>query len=127
MHKKPFAVLAVAVGLLMVSGSLFAHHSSVIYDSEHPVTLTGTVTEYGFFNPHIQIHFEVKDENGNVVKWVVKTASPQRMFRRGLRKTTLKPGDQITVIGAPLKNGRKVMRLTKLVGPTGKVLLEVDP
>ncbi len=125
--KNTLPVLVVAVGLLLGTGPMFAHHSSAIYDSEHPVTLTGTVTEYGFFNPHIQIHFEVKDENGNVVKWVVKTASPQRMFRRGLRKTTLKPGDQITVIGTPAKNGRKVMRLTKLVGPTGKVLLEVAP
>ncbi len=125
MRSKLLTVLAVVVGLLVVAGPMFAHHSAAIYDRENLVTLTGTVTEFRFANPHIQIHFEVKDENGNVVKWIASTASPTRMFRRGWSKTTLKPGDEITVTGTPAKNGRKAMRLTKLVGPTGKVLREV--
>ncbi len=127
MRSMLLTVLAVVVGLLVVAGPMFAHHSDAIYDRENPVTLTGTVTEFRFANPHIQIHFEVKDENGNVVKWIVSTASPTRMFRRGWSKTTLKPGDEITVTGTPAKNGRKAMRLTKLVGPTGKVLREAAP
>ncbi len=126
MKNKPFAVLAMAVGLLMVSGTMFAHHSGSVYDAEHLVTLKGTVTAFKFINPHVQIHFEVKDENGNVVKWVALSAPLQRMYRAGWNRNTLKPGNQVTVIGAPAKNGRKVMGLWKLVGPGGLVLTEKD-
>ena len=74
--KNKLAVLAVVVGLFMVSVSMFAHHSAAIYDREHPVTLQGTATNLAFINPHVQVHFEVKDENGNVVKWVAGSDPP---------------------------------------------------
>ncbi len=119
--KNKLAVLAVVVGLFMVSVSMFAHHSAAIYDREHPVTLQGTATNLAFINPHVQVHFEVKDENGNVVKWVAGSDPPQRVYRAGWNKATLKTGDQITITCAPAKDGRKICLLMNLVGPTGKV------
>ena len=125
MKNKLVVVLAVAVCLLMVAGPMSAHHSPSLYDKEHPIKLTGTVTEFRFINPHVQIHFEVKDENGNVVKWIAHTSPPSKMYRRGWKRNILKPGDQITVTGGPDKNGRKNMRLLKLVGPRGLEYTEV--
>jgi hypothetical protein len=116
MKSKRFAVLAAGVVLLLVSGSLLAHHGGVQYDTKHAVTVTGTVTEYMFTNPHVQIHFEVKDETGNVEKWVAETASPQRLFSFGWNAKTLKAGDKITVTGAQLKDGQKIVSVIKLVG-----------
>ena len=52
-----------------------------------------------FINPHVQIRFDGKDENGNVTSWTAESGSPQRLFRVGWGKTTLKSGDQITVTG----------------------------
>ena len=124
MNKKWFAGLAMAVGVLAVAGSLWAHHAGSLYDREHPVTVVGTVTEYLFINPHVQIHFEAKDESGTAVKWVAETAPPQRLYRAGWNTKTLKPGDQITVSGAPYKDGRKFLSIRRLVGPDGKVLSE---
>ena len=124
MRSKLIAGLTVAVGLLMVAGPLFAHHSEALYDKEHPVNLRGTVTDFKFINPHVQIHFQVKGENGNVVKWVAGMGAPQRMYRDGWDKQTLKPGDQISISGHPAKGGRKIMNVRKLVGPDGKVLRE---
>ena len=98
------------------------------YYKDKPVALIfGSFTCPPFRNAISSIDeiFEIKDENGKVVKWIASTGTPTRMFRRGWSKTTLKPGDEITVTGTPAKNGRKVMRLTKLVGPTGKVLRDV--
>ena len=86
--------------------------------------MTGTVTQYEFANPHTRIHFEVKDEQGNVVKWVAESAPPQRLYRAGWRTDSLKPGDQITVSGFPMKDGSKFITVRRLVGPTGKVLTE---
>ena len=124
MKNKLFAGFSMAVGVLLLSGSLWAHHAGSLYDREHPVTVVGSVTEYLFTNPHVQIHFEGKDEGGNVVKWVAESAPPQRLYRAGWNTKTLKAGDQITVTGAPYKDGRKFLSIRKLVGPDGKVLSE---
>ena len=123
-NKRP-VVLAAAACLFMVAGSSSAHHAPSLYDKEHPITLTGTVTEFRFISPHAQIHFEVKDENGDVVKWIAHTSPPSKMYRRGWNRNILTPGDQITVTGGPDKNGRKNMRLLKLVGPRGLEYTEV--
>ena len=124
MKKRVFAALAGSVILLMVSAPLFAHHAGSLYDREHPVTLTGTVTKYLMINPHAQVHFEVKDENGNVATWVAETAGPQRLLRVGWNKNTLKPGDKITVTGAQFKDGRKYLSIFKLTGGNAPVLTE---
>jgi hypothetical protein len=124
MRKQFFTVLAAGAVLWMVSGPLFAHHAGSLYDREKPVTLTGTVTQYLMINPHAQIHFEVKDANGNVEKWVAETAGPQRLLRVGWNKNTLKPGDTITVTGAQFKDGRKYLSIFKLTGGSAPVLTE---
>lgn len=127
---KKFAALAAGVVLLSFSGPLFAHHGGAQYDKEHAVTVNGTVTEYMFTNPHVQIHFDVKNDDGTVDKWIAETGSPQRLFRFGWNANTLKPGDKITVTGAAFKDGRKVMSLIKLTGggaPTLTVGAECSP
>jgi Family of unknown function (DUF6152) len=122
MKSKLFAVLAAGVVLLMVSGPMFAHHGGAQYDTKHPVTMTGTVTEYMFTNPHVQIHFDVIGENGSVEKWVAETASPQRLFGFGWNAKTLKAGDKITVTGAQVKDGQKIVTIIKLVGGNAPAL-----
>ena len=123
--KNKLTVLAVAVGLFMVSVPMFAHHGGGLYDREHPITLAGTVTEFRFINPHVQILFDVKDENGNVVKWIGVTAPVRRMYKFGWTTKTLKPGDQITITGGPRNDGRKVLSIKKLRGPSGRELTEL--
>ena len=119
--RNKLAVLAVAVGLFMVSVPMFAHHSTTMYDKEHPVTLEGIVTEFRFINPHMQIQFEVKDEDGDVVMWVGTTGAPARRLNRmhGWTPQTVKPGDVIMVTGSPLKDGDKSILIDELVGPDG--------
>jgi len=118
---KLLAVWGVAVGLLVLSVPLFAHHSLANYDREKEITLTGTVTEFLLKNPHSYIVFEVKEADGTVVKWTAGSSSPMRLFRMGWKTTTLKPGDPITVTGGPHRGGKKEVWLNKLVGPGGEV------
>lgn len=122
MKNAPLTVLAVAVGFLMLARPILAHHSDAIYDNEHPVELAGTVTGYVFINPHVQIRFEVKDGNGSVVQWVAESGPVQRLYRIGWTKDTLKPGDQIKIVGDPARDGRKLLNLKKLVTPSGQEL-----
>jgi hypothetical protein len=111
------------LGLLMVSSSLLAHHAgAALYDTEHPITLIGVVTEYDFVNPHTHIHFDVKNAEGVIEKWVAESAPPQRLFRAGWTRDSLKPGDQITVTGFAMKDSTKNISIKSLTGPDGKVL-----
>ena len=124
MKRNLFPVLLAGVVLLLVSGPMFAHHGGAQYDTKHPVTMTGTVTEYMFTNTHVQIHFDVKDETGNTEKWIAETASPQRLFTFGWNAKTLKSGDKITVTGAQLKDGQKIVTVIKVVGGNAPVLTQ---
>ena len=124
MKRTLFPVLLAGTLLLLVSAPMFAHHGGAQYDTKHPVTVTGTVTEYLFTNPHVQIHIDVKDDNGNVEKWIAETASPQRLFTYGWNAKTLKQGDKVTVTGARLKDGQKIVTVIKVVGGNAPVLTQ---
>ena len=98
--------LSVMVGLLMVSGTLFAHHSNSLYDMEQVTTVTGTVVEFLWNNPHVTILLDAKGASGKVEKWTVELSPPSRLHRTGWNSAAIKAGDQITVTGNPGKDGR---------------------
>src|SRR5262249_49915360 len=109
-------VVLFVVSLFLVSSPLSAHHASGIYDRDHLVTVSGTVSKYMFTNPHVLIYVDVKDDQGNVETWIAESASPLRLARVGWNTKTLKAGDEITVTGAPVKTGRKIMSIVKVTG-----------
>src|SRR5258706_13871604 len=114
-------IFVVGLDILVCAITLFAHHNAgVSYDLKQKITLTGTVTQYLLINPHALIHFDVKDESGKVTGWVAESEAPQRLYRSGWRKDTLKPGDTITIIGNPARNGKKWIALLKAMTPDGK-------
>jgi hypothetical protein len=93
MRGKVVAIFSVAAGILLFSVGSFAHHgASVVYDLNQKVTMTGTVTDYQFVNPHVLIFFEVTGEGGTVVVWSAGLTSPNRLARSdGWSRGTLKP------------------------------------
>ena len=111
-------ILFMAAASLTISHWALAHHSASIYDRDHILTLTGTVTKFAFTNPHVEIFFEVIDAQGNKQQWIAESGSPNRLYRSGWTSKSLKPGDRITVTGAPMKNGRKLLTIKKLEGVT---------
>lgn len=118
-----FAGLISGMVLLGFSVALFGHHnSSAIYDGNNLITLKGTVTEFKLVNPHSRIRFDVKDKDGNVVNWEVEWGPPSNLFRRGWTTDSLKPGDEITVTGAPARDGSKKVDLEKMLAPGGRVV-----
>ena len=112
-------------GVMVLAGTISAlahHNTSARYDEANPITLTGTVIQFRMINPHAKLEFEVKDEQGNAVKWTVEAGPASGMYRRGWRVDDLKAGDQVTVTGRPAFDGSKTMGLVKLAGPGGKEL-----
>ena len=122
MRTRRFAVCMAAVVVAGLSLALAHHNTRARYDQANPITLTGTVIRFQMINPHAKLEFEVKDEQGNAVKWTVEAGPASGMYRRGWRIDDLKPGDQVTVTGEPAFDGSKTMGLVKLVGPAGKAL-----
>ena len=121
MKNRLVAALAVAIGVLVVPALVVAHHSAANFDMGKQITLQGTVTVFKFVNPHPYVHFQVKDESGNVADWIAETARPPAtLYNTGWRPNALKPGDPITITGSPSKDGRKVLQLQKMVTPSGQ-------
>jgi len=114
--------VALTIIFFLISIPLWAHHGASEYDMTKIVTLRATVTELQFVNPHTLLTFKVKDDSGKVTDWQGELPSPNLLSRRGWSRSTLKPGDQVTVIGAPAKNGEKGMQVKKLVFPDGHEL-----
>src|SRR5450755_2250959 len=99
------------LALLLSAGSfsfVYAHHGNSAYDETARVSIKGTVTEFIWTNPHSQIYLDVKDPSGKIVKWGVETNSPGILGRAGWTRRSIKPGDQVTIILCPAKNGQPV-------------------
>ncbi|MBZ5659324.1 MAG: hypothetical protein LAO08_02870 [Acidobacteriia bacterium] len=114
MRNRLLEVCLGAVCALVLAGPALAHHGGSAYDTSHPLTLTGTVKEFQFIQPHPLITLEAKDDQGVVTEWSVEMTAPNHLVHFGWSGKKLKPGDQITVIGSPSKNGLKVLNLRKI-------------
>jgi len=117
-----FLLVPLALGGLVFSRPLFAHHSSSAYDMAHPVEMKGVVTNMEWSNPHVFIYMDLKDDKGNAEAWRVEGNSPNMLFRAGWKKEMIKAGDVLQVNGAPAKNGAKDLRLISLTLANGQKL-----
>ena len=113
--------LVLIFGVLLVSGPLLAHHGEANYDTSKVVSVKGTVTDFQFINPHVQISLDVKNDKGEIEKWVGEARSPAMLARiGGWDKNTIKIGDVITASGHRTMNGTNYLRLIKIVLPDGR-------
>jgi hypothetical protein len=113
--------LTMILGVLLGSGPLLAHHGEANYDTSKVVSVKGTVTDFQFINPHVQISLDVKNDKGEIEKWIGEARSPSMLSRiGGWDKNTVKVGDVITASGHRTKNGANFLRLMKIVLPDGR-------
>lgn len=101
----PFIALSTS-GLLAWCVPGLAHHSQAMFDTSRTVTLSGTVAEFNWVNPHSSFKIEVTDKDGKTAVWAVEMNSPQNLVRSGWKRTSLKKGDRITAVVRPLRDGK---------------------
>ena len=117
------AALIVAISV-MASIPAWAHHGIyVTYDTEQQVTLTGTVTEWKFANPHVQFSIDVTDDEGNVVNWAVEGSSVYYWSRAGWNRGSLRPGNEVAVTMFTARDGRPLGVVSRIVLPNGRELV----
>jgi len=115
-------IFAAAVAIFAIAAPVFAHHGTAAFDTSKAVTVKGSVTEFVFLNPHVQIYFDVKNEKGEIEKWQGELTAPNKLARAGWTKKTLQPGDTIEVTGFRVASGGNTLWIRKLVDSHGESL-----
>jgi hypothetical protein len=114
--------LALAAALIAATPAL-AHHGTAQYDFTRDVTLTGTVKAYDFMSPHIWLTLEAP-RAGRAADWSLEGPPPAYAIPRGWKADSLKPGQTVTVVMSPLRDGSAGGIILTVAEPGGKVLLE---
>ena len=120
MRSLTLTVLLAGAMTLGVVSPAFSHHSHAMFDLSKDVTVTGTVKQLVFRNPHVFLYLDVKTDGGEVVNYSIEMSNLPNMIRRGISQTTFKPGDKITVHLNPLKDGRPGGSYVTIVDANGK-------
>src|SRR5260370_26495091 len=99
------------LGLLAGGGPIFAPHGSAAHANTKLVELkNATVTKVNWGNPHTLVLFDVKDDKGNVVHWVVEGGAASALTTSGWTKNAIQPGAKITVYWHQVKNEEPIRR-----------------
>jgi len=107
--KRTFLKLATVLGVMALAPALpaFAHHSAAMFDHTKKVTLTGTVKEFQYTNPHSWLQVLVPQPDGKApVLWGFEAEGPSTLLRAGIKAHTFDPGDKVTIVFNPMKDGR---------------------
>jgi hypothetical protein len=105
----------------LISVQVSAHHGTrASYDLDTRITLKGTVTEWRMVNPHCQLYFDVKGENGEVVHWSGEMSSVFQLSKAGWNRNSIKPGDEVTVILSPSRAGLPAGVMYAVTLPDGR-------
>ena len=83
-----------------------AHHSDAGIDMESIVAFDGTVADFVWRNPHVYVLVEQMGTDGEAVEWELQMGPTNVMSRRGWRRDTLQPGEQVSVRAHASLSGR---------------------
>jgi hypothetical protein len=108
-------------GLMLWSAIASAHHSMAMFQPVEERVLNGTVIRFEWTNPHTWIEMDVVDADGKTTQWSVEGGSVVALQRQGWRRTTLKPGDKITVAIHQLRDGRPGGSLIGMLAADGRL------
>jgi hypothetical protein len=116
---------ALAAALLMQPAA--AHHSFAMFDNTRSITLHGKVAAYQWTNPHSYLEVDAEDGKGGTRHYTMEMTSPNMLHRGGWSSRTVKVGDVVTAVMAPLRDGQSGGLLLELTLPNGKKMLPGVP
>jgi hypothetical protein len=102
------SIAAVMAAMLGAASPVSAHHSFAMYEPTKTLTLKGTVKTFQWTNPHVILWILVQPEDGGAPQeWSLETTSPGVLTRAGWTRTSIKPGDRVSVTFSPLRDGSR--------------------
>jgi uncharacterized protein DUF6152 len=127
MRTKMLVLVALIAGLLFTSGALVAHHGAAAFDMSKPIVLKDAmITQLVWINPHPLIKADYKDEKGDVQHWTMEMGSIPSSQLIGWTRTTLKPGDVVTLYVWQAKTKATVGRFNKVVLADGTIMRDTQ-
>lgn len=102
MNAKTLCLAGLAAALYAVPAA--AHHSFAMFDQSKTTTLSGTIRQFEWLNPHCWVHLETLT-NGKATEWSFEAGSTGQLASTGWKHDSLKPGDKISITFHPLKDG----------------------
>jgi hypothetical protein len=115
-------LLGLTAAALLFSSPAYVHHSGAMFDISKAVKISGTVSEFNWSNPHANFKVTVVGADGIAQSWAVEMNSPNNLVRDGWKRSTLKPGDKVTVTLRPLRDGTPGGQYVSIVLPDGQSL-----
>ncbi len=113
------AVLSgVVVGLLSLPA--IAHHSFAMFDVDTTFERQATVVEFQWTNPHAWLELTISDSQGEDTRWSIEMSSPGSLASDGWGPRTLVPGDEVTVVFNPRRDGGTAGKFISVVTPSGE-------
>ena len=111
-----------AIGLLSAS-QVWAHHAfAAEFDGNRPVKIEGTIVKVQWTNPHSWFHVDVKNQDGQIERWLFEGGSPGSLARRGFTKDYVKPGTEIIVEGYLAKGVARRANARSMIFRDGRTL-----
>lgn len=121
--KVRLAGCSVVLGLLVLRAApALSHHSNVAYEVNKVITVTGVVKDWQWVNPHTWLHMTVDDGRGGKVEWAAEGRAPGVLLRAGWSKSSLKPGETVTVDLSPAKDGTTTGIIARITKADGTIL-----
>ena len=114
------ALSLAGIAVVMYAAPALAHHSFAMFDADKKTTLEGTIKEFQWTNPHSWILMMVPNAQGQPEQWAIELGAPGGLARQGWLPKTLQPGDKVTAVIHPLKDGTHGGQFMAVTLPNGK-------
>lgn len=119
-------LLAAGMAALALPTTAAAHHAFNMFALDKLVTVQGTVKDYQFKMPHVWVYMVLPGKDGAPEDWGFEAHSPNLVARKGWKTSTLAPGDKITVVMHPMKDGSRAGSVVRVILADGRVLWNAE-
>ena len=94
--------VCVSTAVFLAGAATYAHHSyGATYDTSKQITLEGKLVQFVYRNPHSFVHVQAPDPSGAMQRWSVEWAGTAQLDNQGVKRESLKVGDNVVIVGRP--------------------------
>ena len=111
-----------ATVLLGASPPAWVHHSGAMFDRTRVIEIKGVVKEFSWTNPHSSFRVAVPGSAGEEEIWAIEMNGTSNLVHEGWKRSTINPGDKVTVKINPLRDGRPGGWFVAITLPSGTTL-----
>ena len=117
----------VALFLVVAVKAVATHHSFAVFDHTQTVTVNGTVTKYQWTNPHGFLEMDYRAADGTMKHYTIELTSINMLTRAGWTSRSIKAGETVKAIVAPLLSGEPGGLLLEVTLSDGRTLTPPVP